>query len=189
MFSTSIYLASQSPRRRDLLTQIGIDYEVILNEIDESILPNETPESYVKRLATEKAKAGQYLTTENKPVLGADTVVVLDNLVMGKPVDEQHAMAMLLSLSGREHQVMTAVALVLGDEVRCEVVITKVTFRSINKQEALDYWQTNEPKDKAGGYGIQGFGAQFVEKIDGCYFAVVGLPLMKTQQMLKSLVS
>lgn len=189
MFSTSIYLASQSPRRRELLTQIGIDYELILNDIDETILLNEKPESYVKRLAIEKAKAGQCLSTESKPVLGADTVVVLDNHIMGKPIDEQDAMAMLLSLSGREHQVMTAVALVLGDDIRCEVVITKVTFRTINKQEALNYWQTNEPKDKAGGYGIQGLGAQFVEKVDGCYFAVVGLPLMKTQQMLKSLVS
>lgn len=189
MFSTSIYLASQSPRRRDLLTQIGIKYELLSSEIDESILPNEKPKDYVKRLAVEKAKAGKNISTEHKPVLGADTIVVLDNHIMGKPVDEQHAMAMLLSLSGREHQVMTAVALILGDEIRCEVVITTVKFRAINEQEALNYWQTNEPKDKAGGYGIQGIGAQFVENIDGCYFAVVGLPLMKTQEMLKSLIN
>ncbi len=187
--SPSIYLASQSPRRRELLTQIGITYELLSNDIDESVLPNEQPAAYVERLAIEKAQAGQELAIENKPVLGSDTIVVINNQIMGKPHDEKHAIAMLLSLSGKEHQVMTAVALVLGTKVHSEVVITKVKFRDISEQEAVNYWQSGEPKDKAGGYGIQGLGAQFVEKIDGCYFAVVGLPLMRTQQMLNNFIA
>jgi len=185
--SSSIYLASQSPRRRELLTQIGIEYEILLNEIDETPLANEQADDYVRRLAIEKARAGQQLATEDKPVLGADTIVVIDKQLLGKPSCQQDAMAMLLSLSDRTHQVLTAVALVHGDKVLSEVSTTQVTFRKINEQEALNYWLSGEPKDKAGGYGIQGLGGQFVEKIEGCYFSVVGLPLMKTQQLLNRL--
>lgn len=186
---SSIYLASQSPRRRELLTQIGIEYELLSNDIDETPLDNEQASDYVQRLAIEKARAGQTLATKNKPVLGADTIVVVDKTLLGKPRDKQEAIAMLLSLSNRTHQVMTAIAFVQGDTVVSEVVMTQVTFRAINEQEALNYWLSGEPNDKAGGYGIQGLGAQFVEKIDGCYFAVVGLPLMKTQQLLNRLLS
>jgi len=186
--SPSIYLASQSPRRRELLTQIGIEYELILNDIDETPLADESAHDYVERLAIAKARAGQLLAIDNKPVLGADTIVVVDKKLLGKPRNKQDAMAMLLSLSNRTHQVMTAIALVQGDDVLSEVVMTQVTFRAINEQEALNYWLSGEPKDKAGGYGIQGLGGQFVEKIDGCYFSVVGLPLMKTQQLLNRLV-
>lgn len=187
--SESIYLASQSPRRRELLTQIDIPFELLNADIDESPLDNEAAGDYVKRLAIEKAKAGQLTATEDKPVLGADTIVVLDKQLLGKPRNKEHAISMLLALAGRQHRVMTAVALVQGDAIVSEVVTTTVTFRSISEQEALNYWDSNEPKDKAGGYGIQGLGAQFVEKIDGCYFAVVGLPLMKTQQLLSKLSS
>jgi septum formation protein len=187
--SPSIYLASQSPRRRELLTQIGIEYELLSNDIDETPLKDEKASDYVQRLAIEKARAGQTLATANKPVLGADTIVVVDNKLLGKPLSQQDAMAMLLSLSNRTHQVMTAIAFVQGDKVVSEVVKTQVTFRAINEEEALNYWLSGEPEDKAGGYGIQGLGAQFVEKIDGCYFAVVGLPLMKTQQLLNRLSS
>ena len=187
--SESIYLASQSPRRRELLTQIDIPFELLNADIDESPLDNEAAGDYVKRLAIEKAKAGQLTAIEDKPVLGADTIVVLDKQLLGKPRNKEHAISMLLALAGRQHQVMTAVALVQGDAIVSEVVTTTVTFRSISEQEALNYWDSNEPKDKAGGYGIQGLGAQFVEKIDGCYFAVVGLPLMKTQQLLSKLSS
>jgi len=186
--SPSIYLASQSPRRRELLTQIGIEYELLLNDIDETPLADESAHDYVERLAIAKARAGQLLAIDNKPVLGADTIVVVDKKLLGKPRNKQDAMAMLLSLSNRTHQVMTAIALVQGDDVLSEVVMTQVTFRAINEQEALNYWLSGEPKDKAGGYGIQGLGGQFVEKIDGCYFSVVGLPLMKTQQLLNRLV-
>ncbi|OIQ46865.1 MAG: septum formation inhibitor Maf [Gammaproteobacteria bacterium MedPE] len=185
--SESIYLASQSPRRRELLEQIGIEFEVLRAEIDETPLDNEAAGDYVKRLAIEKAKAGQAIAMANKPVLGADTIVVLDDQLLGKPRNKDHAISMLLALAGRQHQVMTAVALVQGDVVVSDVVTTAVTFRIISEQEALNYWDSEEPKDKAGGYGIQGLGAQFVEKIDGCYFAVVGLPLMKTQQLLSKL--
>jgi len=186
--SPSIYLASQSPRRRELLTQIGIDYEILLNDIDETPHIDEQAHDYVERLAIAKAQAGQLLAVDNKPVLGADTIVVVDEKLLGKPRNKQDAMAMLLSLSNRTHQVMTAIALVQGDEVLSEVVMTKVTFRKITEQEALNYWLSGEPKDKAGGYGIQGLGGQFVERIEGCYFSVVGLPLMKTQQLLNRLL-
>ncbi len=187
--SESIYLASQSPRRRELLDQIGIPFELLSADIDETPLDNEAAGDYVKRLAIEKATAGQLTAMTNKPVLGADTIVVLDNQLLGKPHNKEHAISMLLALAGRQHQVITAVALVQGDVVVSEVVTTTVTFRLISEQEALNYWDSEEPKDKAGGYGIQGLGAQFVEKIDGCYFAVVGLPLMKTQQLLSKLSS
>ncbi|MGB1298981.1 MAG: Maf family protein [Psychrobium sp.] len=187
--SASIYLASQSPRRRELLEQINISYELLSASIDETPLDNEAAANYVKRLAVEKARAGQTVATEDKPVLGADTIVVLDDKLLGKPRDKEDAISTLMALSGRQHQVMTAVALVQGDKVVCDVVTTAVTFRTISEQEALNYWHSGEPKDKAGGYGIQGLGAQFVEKIDGCYFAVVGLPLMKTQQLLTALLS
>ncbi|MCG7532363.1 Maf family nucleotide pyrophosphatase [Psychrobium sp. MM17-31] len=187
--SASIYLASQSPRRRELLEQINIGYELLSASIDETPLDNEAAADYVKRLAVEKARAGQAFATENKPVLGADTIVVIDEKLLGKPRDQEHAISMLMALSNRQHQVMTAVALVLDDEVVCDVVTTSVTFRAISEQEALNYWHSGEPKDKAGGYGIQGLGGQFVEKIDGCYFAVVGLPLMKTQQLIAELLS
>jgi len=187
--SESIYLASQSPRRRELLDQIGIQFELLSADIDETPLDNEAAGDYVKRLAIEKATAGQSIATADKPVLGADTIVVLDNQLLGKPRNKEHAISMLLALAGRQHQVMTAVALVQGDVVVSEFVTTTVTFRTISEQEALNYWDSDEPKDKAGGYGIQGLGAQFVEKIDGCYFAVVGLPLMKTQQLLSKLSS
>ncbi|MGB0833968.1 MAG: Maf family protein [Psychrobium sp.] len=187
--SASIYLASQSPRRRELLEQINISYELLSASIDETPLDNEAAADYVKRLAVEKARAGQAVAAENKPVLGADTIVVLDDKLLGKPRDKEDAISTLMALGGRQHQVMTAVALVQGDKVVCDVVTTTVTFRTISEQEALNYWHSGEPKDKAGGYGIQGLGAQFVEKIDGCYFAVVGLPLMKTQQLLTALSS
>lgn len=187
--SHSIYLASQSPRRRELLTQIGVEFELLSASIDETPLDNEPAAAYVERLAMEKARAGQALAKQVKPILGADTIVVLDDKLLGKPKDKRDGIAMLLALAGREHQVMTAVAIVQAEQVVSEVVTTKVRFRSITEQEALNYWRSDEPKDKAGGYGIQGLGAQFVEKIDGCYFAVVGLPLMKTQALLNRLSS
>lgn len=187
--SHSIYLASQSPRRRELLSQIGIEFECIVADIDETPLSNENASDYVKRLAIAKARAGQQQATIIKPILGSDTIVVRDDALLGKPKDQQDAMAMLLSLSNRSHKVMTAVAIIQNDIVMCDVATTHVTFRDISEQEALNYWLSGEPKDKAGGYGIQGLGAQFVEKINGCYFSVVGLPLMKTQQMLNSLQS
>lgn len=180
-----LFLASTSPRRRELLTQIGVPFEIVAAAIDESLRPNESAEEYVQRLAREKAAAGfAALHEADVWVLGADTSVVLDGQVLGKPADKADGLRMLAELSAREHQVLTAVALqgATGTEVR--VVSSQVRFRQISKAEALAYWESGEPQDKAGGYGIQGWGAVFVEQLTGSYSAVVGLPLCETAQLL-----
>ncbi|NBA97095.1 nucleoside triphosphate pyrophosphatase [Pseudomonas sp. R5(2019)] len=184
-----LYLASGSPRRRELLTQIGVPFTTISANIDETPLPGESPAAYVERLARGKAAAGQALlaaTESGAPtiVLGADTAVVLDGQILGKPVDEADALAMLAALSGREHEVLTAVAVLDGQ--RCEVrnVRSKVGFRPISVQEAQAYWDNGEPRDKAGSYAIQGLGAVFVTHLHGSYSAVVGLPLCETAALL-----
>ena len=185
----SLYLASGSPRRRELLTQIGVSFNTISAAIDETPFANESPVAYVERLAREKAQAGrqQLLTTMPDAafcVLGADTAVVLDEHILGKPVDEADALAMLMALSGREHEVLTAIAII--DAGRCEtrVVRSQVRFRNISKQEASLYWASGEPLDKAGGYAIQGLAAVFVAGLNGSYSAVVGLPVCETAELL-----
>ncbi|BAP43499.1 Maf-like protein [Pseudomonas sp. 21LCFQ02] len=180
-----LYLASGSPRRRELLTQIGIPFNVLSAQIDESPLPDEPPASYVERLARGKAAAGlALLDHEPACVMGADTAVVLDGRILGKPQDEADALAMLAALSGREHQVLTAVAVL--DRQRCEsrVVSSQVRFRAISADQARAYWSTGEPQDKAGSYAIQGLAAIFVEALHGSYSAVVGLPLCETADLL-----
>ena len=181
-----LFLASGSPRRRELLTQIGVAFSVIGAEIDETPLPDESPAAYVERLARGKAQAGRARLNANAQacVLGADTAVVLDGKILGKPLDEADALAMLMSLSGREHEVLTAIALL--DGVRCEsrVVRSLVRFRPIDRAEAAAYWASGEPRDKAGGYGIQGLGAVFVAGLNGSYSAVVGLPVCETAELL-----
>lgn len=181
-----LFLASGSPRRRELLTQIGVAFSVIGADIDETPLPDESPAAYVERLARGKAQAGRGRLNANVQacVLGADTAVVLDGKILGKPLDEADALAMLMSLSGREHEVLTAIALL--DGVRCEsrVVRSLVRFRPISLAEASAYWASGEPRDKAGGYGIQGLGAVFVSGLNGSYSAVVGLPLCETAELL-----
>ena len=185
-----LFLASGSPRRRELLTQIGVPFAALSADIDETPLGEETPHAYVERLARGKADAG-LLQMANDPaystacVLGADTAVVLDGRILGKPVDEADALAMLAALSGREHEVLTAVAVV--DEQHCEtrVVSSRVSFRPISVEEARAYWASGEPRDKAGSYGIQGLGAVFVENLSGSYSAVVGLPLCETAEILQ----
>ena len=186
---TSLYLASGSPRRRELLTQIGVPFQTVSAAIDETPLQNESPVAYVERLAREKAQAGRQQLLASKPddgfcVLGADTAVVLDEHILGKPVDEADALAMLMALSGREHEVLTAIAIV--DAGRCEtrVVRSQVRFRNIDKQEASLYWASGEPQDKAGGYAIQGLAAVFVAGLNGSYSAVVGLPVCETAELL-----
>lgn len=183
----ALFLASASPRRRELLTQIGAPFSLLSVSIDETPLPGEAPEAYVQRLAREKAAAG--LAALDEPgafVLGADTTVVLDERILGKPADRADALAMLGALSGREHQVLTAVA--LAGEAGCEVrlVGSHVGFRSITPAEAEAYWASGEPQDKAGGYAIQGLGAIFVSSLRGSYSAVVGLPLCETAQLLEA---
>ncbi|EIK95100.1 Maf-like protein [Pseudomonas sp. M47T1] len=184
-----LYLASGSPRRRELLTQIGVAFTPLSASIDETPLAGESPLAYVERLARGKALAGRAQLQADggvagAVVLGADTAVVLDGHILGKPVDETDALAMLAALSGREHDVLTAIALV--DEQRCEVrsVASRVRFRPISVQQARDYWASGEPCDKAGSYAIQGLAAIFVESLAGSYSAVVGLPLCETADLL-----
>ena len=184
-----LYLASGSPRRRELLTQIGVPFTAISADIDETPLTDESPAAYVERLARGKALAGfQSLAAAEHGttacVLGADTAVVLDGQILGKPQDEAGARAMLMSLAGREHEVLTAIAVL--DARRCEsrVVRSLVRFRTIDRDEAAAYWASDEPWDKAGGYGIQGLGAVFVAGLNGSYSAVVGLPLCETCELL-----
>ena len=182
----TLYLASGSPRRRELLTQIGVPFSVISADIDETPLNHETPSAYVERLARGKAEAGRrtLVSAETGCVLGADTAVVLDGKILGKPVDEAEACAMLKLLSGREHEVLTAVAVLDGERCESLVVRSLVRFRSISAEQAAAYWASGEPRDKAGGYGIQGLGAVFVAGLNGSYSAVVGLPLCETAELL-----
>jgi len=179
-----LYLASGSPRRRELLGQIGVPFTVVSAPIDETPLPGESAQSYVERLARAKAEAGLATLEGPAVVLGADTAVVLDGRILGKPENREHALTMLADLAGRAHQVLTAVA--LSDGQRCEslCVSSTVRFRPVDGAEAERYWASGEPADKAGGYAIQGLGAVFVTGLEGSYSAVVGLPLCETAEML-----
>ena len=181
-----LYLASGSPRRRELLTQIGIPFTAINADIDETPLANEFPATYVERLARSKAEAGRRTVVCSGPfcVLGADTAVVLDGKILGKPVDEADACAMLMMLSSKEHEVLTAIAVLDGQRCESRVVRSRVRFRSISREEAAAYWASGEPRDKAGGYGIQGLGAVFVAGLNGSYSAVVGLPVCESAELL-----
>lgn len=175
-------LASASPRRRDLLASIGVSVSVLPSDVDETPLADEPAEAYVERLAIAKADMAMSKTT--LPVLGADTAVVIDGVILGKPRDEQDAAAMLHQLSGRSHQVLTAVAVTGPQGVLSCCVTTHVKMRVIHQAEIVRYWQTGEPADKAGGYAIQGLAAAFVEEIHGSHSAVVGLPLFETTRLL-----
>lgn len=179
-----LYLASASPRRRELLAQLGYAFEVIKVDVPEQRQPAEAAETYVCRLAVAKAEAGWLAGGHSLPALGSDTIVVLEQQVLEKPVDEADAARMLRALSGREHQVMTAVALAVAGQTHCQLVTTNVTFRALSDEEIAAYWRTGEPADKAGAYGIQGIAGKFVSRIDGSYSAVVGLPLLETDQLL-----
>ncbi|MFK3818430.1 Maf family protein [Pseudomonas sp. NPDC089407] len=179
-----LYLASGSPRRRELLTQIGVPFSVVSAPIDETPLPGESAPAYVERLARAKAAAGLASLAGSAVVLGADTAVVLDGRILGKPENREDALAMLADLSGREHQVLTAVALDDGQRVLSLCVTSKVSFRAISADEAQRYWASGEPADKAGSYAIQGLGAVFVTGLVGSYSAVVGLPLSETADLL-----
>lgn len=177
-----VLLASQSPRRQELLAQIGVRFAVVQVAVPEQHQPGESPEAYVLRLALAKAAAGGRLHPE-VPVLGADTVVVWRSQILEKPRDRAHGLTMLQQLSGTEHQVLTGIALCLGERQARRAVTTQVRFRALEAAEAERYWDTGEPRDKAGGYGIQGCGAVFVEHLAGSYSNVVGLPLAETAQL------
>ena len=178
-----LILASASPRRAELLQQIGLDFEIQPADIDETPASMETPEHYVERLAREKALsiAGQHPDTL---VLGSDTSVIHNEEILGKPQSSEQAVSMLQALSGSTHQVLTAVALAKGTECWSRVVVTDVTFRELEAAEISAYVASGEPMDKAGSYGIQGLGGIFVSSIKGSYSAVVGLPLQETAALL-----
>lgn len=181
-----VVLASASPRRRELLTLVGITHEVRPADIDESYLEGETPHAHAERLAREKSIA--VAATETDAVtIGSDTIVVIDGQVLGKPRDRAHAQRMLRQLSGRTHEVMTGVAATRGDRTVSAVETVRVVFRRLDDEEIEAYIDTGEPMDKAGAYGIQGFGATIVSKVNGDYFAVMGLPLTRLVQQLETL--
>lgn len=187
--SSNIYLASASPRRRELLSQLGILIEVLRTDIDETPQPGEAPLAYTERLARDKADAGwqqvQKFGLPERPLLAADTTVVLDGTIIGKPESADHARQILRQLSGREHQVLTSVAIKLG--ARCSVVTSSssVLFRPLEDNEIDHYVISGEPMDKAGAYGIQGVAAMFVSEIHGSYTGIVGLPLAETVLLLR----
>jgi septum formation protein len=179
----SLYLASGSPRRRELLTQLGLTFERLVTDVEEQRQNGEEAEHYVRRLAREKAQAGVEVAPADLPVLGADTIVVLNNQVLEKPADGADAAKMLTLLSGQTHRVMTAVVLADRQQTLDCLTITEVTFRLLTPQDIRDYIASGEPMDKAGAYGIQGLGGNFVRKINGSYHAVVGLPLVETAEL------
>ena len=183
---TSLYLASGSPRRQELLTQLGVAFERIVTGIEEKRAEGESAQQYVSRLAREKALAGVAQVPRDLPVLGADTIVILNGEVLEKPHDDEHAFKMLSKLSGQTHQVMTAVALADRQQVLDCLVVTDVTFRVLTEEDIAGYIASGEPIDKAGAYGIQGLGGCFVRKINGSYHAVVGLPLVETYELLSN---
>ena len=181
--SVQIILASASPRRKELLSQINVSYRVYPVDLDETPWPDEAPLDYVQRVAAEKSAACKAQLNTEIPVLAADTAVILGSVIMGKPKDKADAMAMLTQLSGKTHQVYSAVSL-RGREHGQAVSITEVTFRCLTEQEILAYWHSGEPVDKAGSYAIQGRGGVFIESIKGSFSGVVGLPLFETAELL-----
>ncbi len=178
-----IVLASASPRRSELLKQIGIHHAIKAVELDETPLPHESPLVYVERVAAEKSALCRSLLEEDLPVLAADTSVVCDGQIMGKPDGLQHAIEMLSRLSGRSHQVYSAVSL-RGEHHWEAVSVSEVRFRTLSRDEIIAYWHTGEPRDKAGAYAIQGLASIFIESITGSFSGVMGLPLFETAQLL-----
>ena len=192
-----IYLASRSPRRRELLKQIGINFEVLIirsypavrADVDETLRPGELPGDYVTRIATNKAMTGWTRALERRlprlPVLGADTTVAVDGEVIGKPTNTDDAASILRKLSGREHEVFSAVAVAFNDIVTTKLSRSRVRFADLTDPLIQDYVNTGEPMDKAGAYAVQGKAATFIAEIDGSYSGIMGLPLFETAQLLK----
>ncbi len=186
MPSPQLYLASRSPRRAQLLEQLGIDFEILPADVAEIRASDETPAQFAERLALDKARAGLQVVPADRPgpVLGADTIVVAGDQVMGKPAGRAQAVEMLMMLSGRHHEVITAVALADGHEAVTSQT-SRVTFRALTVQECESYWATGEPCDKAGSYAIQGLAAAFIVRLEGSYSGVMGLPLYETAELLR----
>lgn len=182
----SIVLASASERRSRLLTQIGVRHESLAADLNEDPRPGENPADYVQRLARDKALAGLAALggRTDRPVLAADTTVVLDGRIFAKPAGEQECVAMLMALSGRTHEVMTAVALADGRTLRQAMNVSRVSFRALDEPECRRYWATGEPAGKAGGYAVQGLAAVFISRLEGSFSCVMGLPLFETAALL-----
>jgi len=187
MSADFVYLASASPRRRALLAQIGVPFQVLTVTVDEARLPGEAPDAYVLRVAREKADAGWQARPlrHPSPVLAADTTVVLDGRILAKPADRSDGERMLRELGGRTHAVLTAVAVATAEGLISRTSRSEVTFRAISAAEARDYWATGEPRDKAGGYAVQGGAAVFIADLRGSYSGVMGLPLFETAELLE----
>lgn len=183
-----IILASKSPRRIELMESLGFNFEVEVSEIDESKFSNDNPITLNQILALEKAKVVAQ-NHFNDIVIGSDTIVTLNNQVLGKPKDKNEARMMINKLSGHTHEVVTSIAIIKGSEVYKHTSISKVSFYEINEQEIEDYLETNEPYDKAGAYAIQGeFGKKFIKNIDGDYYAIMGFPIAKVYNILKEIM-
>jgi len=184
----SIYLASSSPRRSELLNQIGVSFSLVPITLEEKPEVGELAQDYVLRLALQKARTGFANSNKDRLVLGADTIVTIDHKILEKPRDKRHAKEMLQLLSGRVHQVFTAVALCQDGHAKSVLVKTEVSFKRLSEQEIYDYWQSGEPLDKAAGYGIQGIAGKFITNISGSYSGVVGLPLFETSELIREFV-
>lgn len=186
-----IYLASKSPRRRELLRQIGIDFELLLNdkEVDEQVLPNEKPADYVARVTRDKLLSARqtmlYRQLPPRPILAADTTVVVDDLILGKPGDFKEAIDMITRLSGRTHQVLTSIAVAWREQMWQLTQYSDVAFDTLSKEAIRSYCATQEPYDKAGAYGIQGLASIFIKDIAGSHSGIMGLPLFETTQLLQ----
>lgn len=197
-YQQKIYLASKSPRRRELLRQVGIDFEVLLlrdaaprgPDVTEIVLPGELPDVYVARVTQEKAVAAWNAMLARhlppRPVLAADTTVVIDQQILGKPADRDAAIAMLTQLAGNTHQVLTSIAVKYQHQLLQSTQRSEVKFAALSEAQIITYCDTAEPYDKAGGYGIQGMAARFIEHISGSYSGIMGLPLFETCELLQS---
>ena len=184
-----LYLASSSPRRRELLNQLGISFDILIPQINEDPKPYEEGLAYVKRMAKEKADAAQELIRQKglkiHPVLAADTCVVINDKILSKPMDRNQGLEMLRELSGSTHDVFTAVALAVDDNRSTDISKSTVSFCKLTEEEIVQYWDSGEPADKAGAYAIQGYGSRFITRISGSYTGIVGLPLYEVSQLLK----
>ncbi|WP_404408901.1 Maf family nucleotide pyrophosphatase [Pseudidiomarina marina] len=187
MFANELVLASGSPRRQELLKLLDRPFSVVVPNVPEERAANESATSYVQRLALTKARAGAELAQPNSLVLGADTIVVCDDEVLEKPRNFEHFVVMMKRLSGRSHFAITAVAAVLGAKEKVVISQAEVTFKELSDEDIDHYWQSGEPQDKAGGYGIQGRASKFVTHLNGSYFAVVGLPMYETEHLIQTI--
>ena len=186
---SNIVLASTSPRRKELLEQVGLQFTTAVIDIDESAVAGEAATEYVVRLAREKAQAAVPQFSTDNLIIAADTTVTVDGHILGKPINQDDAFAMWQLLSGRTHQVMTGVAVAYAGQIKTNLVITDVEFLPLTPSQMQSYWESGEPIGKAGGYAIQGLGAAFIPRIQGSYSNVVGLPLVETLALIQEAVA